>query len=376
MRVLQISSARTCGGGEKHLVDLARGLAERGHEVFAALRRDNEWEDRLVFLPGDNIRRLPLRNALDVPSARELARIVRRERIDIVHAHLARDYPVAALAARLAPEAELVLTRHVLFPLKRIHRLTLANTARVIAVSGAVAANLRKVFPEEKIALIPNGIETGRFAADREGPRREFRFFHNIPFDARLVGTVGELKKLKGQEDFILAAGEIAKRTAETHFLVVGKDNSLDRAYRRKLKRLVKVLELEENLTFLDWVEDTGPLLAALDVFVSPSHSESFGLAILEAMAAGTPVVATATEGARELLTEDVSGRLTPPGEPVALAGAVCELLADPDAASRLAGEARRRARENYGLERMVAETERLYEEILREAGVTGAEET
>ncbi len=362
MRILQINSAKNFGGGEKHFVDLCRGLSEKGHEIFAALRPENDWQERLDFLPSANILHFPLRNSLDIFSSIKLAKFIRKKEIGIIHAHIARDYPVASLAARIYPKAKLILTRHVLFPMKSIHKLTLQNVSKTIAVSTAVEANLQKIFPKEKLVCIPNGIQIENFSnLNREELRKEFRFLHNISFDKKLIGTVGELKKLKGQEDFVLAANEIAKTISDAHFIIVGKDNSFDRNFRHKLKRLIKVFGLEENFTFLDWIEDTAPLLSALDVFVSPSHSESFGLAILEAMASGIAIVSTETGGAKELLKNDFSGKLVPIKKPVELAEAVCEVLENPQKNILFGKNAQEFARENFSLERMISETEKLY---------------
>jgi len=95
----------------------------------------------------------------------------------------------------------------------------------------------------------------------------------------------------------------------DAHFVIVGKDNSYKKDFRRELKRLIKVFGLEDKVLFLDWIEDTAPLLSALDVFCFPSHSESFGLAILEAMACGNAIVATTTEGAKELIEDEKIGK-------------------------------------------------------------------
>jgi glycosyltransferase involved in cell wall biosynthesis len=146
---------------------------------------------------------------------------------------------------------------------------------------------------------------------------------------------------------------------------MVGKDNSFDQTFRRKLKRLVKIFNLEENFTFLDWLEDTAPLLSALDLFVSPSHSESFGLAILEAMVAGNAIVATETAGAKELINNDFSGKLVSLENPVKLAEAVCEVLEDLEKSSLFGKNAQEFARENYSLEKMILETEKIYHSII-----------
>ncbi|MBS1796568.1 MAG: glycosyltransferase family 4 protein [Acidobacteria bacterium] len=367
MRILQISSAKTFGGGERHLIDLCRGLKDRGHEVFVALRPSNEWQNKFDFLPPENIFHVSIRNAFGIFSAQKIASFVNRRGIEIVHAHVARDYIPASLVCRISKNARFVLTRHVLFPMKSFHRLALRNLAQAIAVSGAVEASLRPIFPADKIRIISNGLDTGLLAGDERRRRREeFRFLHNIPFDAAVVGTVGELKELKGQRDFVLAAGEIAKNSENAFFVVVGKDHSTNGQFRRELKRMIRVFGLEKRFLFLDWADDLPALLASFDVFVSPSHSESFGLAILEAMAQQTPIVATATGGAKELLRHGESALIAPVADPVALARAVENLLTDDEKSARLAQNARHSAEERFSLREMIDKTEALYREVLQ----------
>lgn len=251
----------------------------------------------------------------------------------------------------------------MLFPLKPFNRFALKNLSKAIAVSSGVETSLQKVFQRQKIAVIPNGVEIeGSSGLNRGSLRNEFRSLHNIPFDVPLIGIVGELIVLKGQQDFVLAANEIAKRFPDARFVIAGKDNTLDKKFRRELKRLVKVFGLDEQFLWLDWVEDTKPLFAAMDIFVSASHTESFGLAILEAMASGTVVVATETEGAKELLPDHEL--LVPIQDAVSLADKICELLDDPKKREHLANNARRFAHDNFSLNRMINETENLYREL------------
>ncbi|MBK7704324.1 MAG: glycosyltransferase family 4 protein [Acidobacteria bacterium] len=362
MKILHISSAKTFGGGERHLVDLCRELSCRGHEVHVVLRPSNQWQSKLDFLPPENIFHSSIRNAFRIFSAKRIARYVRERGIEVVHAHTGRDYIPASLVCRMSKGVKFVLTRHVLFPLKPFNRVALRNLSKAIAVSGAVARNLRDIFPVEKIACIPNGIAApDADPATRLPNREEFRFFHEIPFDAPVVGTIGELKPLKGQRDFVLAANELAGANPDVRFVVVGSDNSATGEFRRELKRLVKVFGIEDRFLFLDWVEDLSPLFAALDVFVSPSHSESFGLAILEAMACGVPIVATETEGAKELLGRRSGGLIVPVGEPLKLAEAIRELIGNPEKRNALAESARTSALENFSLTAMVDATEAVY---------------
>jgi glycosyltransferase involved in cell wall biosynthesis len=363
MRILQICSARTLGGGERHLADLANGLARRGHDVYAALVPGSLLPGELAELPAENIIELPLRNSLDVTSALKLAQFVRRNQIEIVHAHVARDYPLAAFAARRAGGAALVLTRHVLFPLSRVHRVLLRRVARVIAVSQAVADGLieQNIFERDKIVLIHNGVDIARFAQAREHDSAERQ-----KIGARLcVGTIGELAPIKGQESFLRAAAIVSSRRDDVNFIVAGEDKSRTAENKRLLERMIDKLDLSQRVRITGWADDMVELLRTLDVFVSASLSESFGIAMVEAMAGGVPVVATMTGGAREIIDAGKTGLLVPIGDEEALADAICELLDDSERRERLADDARRMVAERFSLERMVARTEQVYQDVL-----------
>lgn len=362
MRILQLSSARTYGGGERHLVDLCRELTELGHEIFVALRPTNEWQDRLDFVPPENFLHVSIRNSFGMFSAKRIGRFLIKNKIDIIHAHVARDYLAASIAGRIAKDSKIVLTRHVLFPMKPFHKFALRNVDAAIAVSDGVRDQLKSIFPLNKITVIPNGLAM-HDSLERELKGRDFRELHHIPLDVPLIGTVGELVPLKGQRDFVLAANEIVKKMPECRFVIAGKDNTLDQKFRRELKRLVKILGLTENFLWLDWVEDLTPLFSSLDVFVSPSHSESFGLAILEAMANNTPVIATATNGAQDLLSED--DLLVPIKDPLSLANSVAAILTDRTKLKEIGRRLGETARDRYSLDRMITATEMLYRSLL-----------
>ena len=368
MKILHISSAQTLGGGERHLADLANALVTRGHEVFAVVRPGSPLIAELTGLPRENMSTLPLRNALDAPSARSLARFIRKHEIEIVHAHMARDYPLASYAVRRNPGAKLVVTRHVLFPLNRLHSITLSHAARVIAVSEAVARQLRAqgLVPRERIVVVPNGIDVQRFENarsqfDRIGFCRRWK----IPADCLLVGAVGEIKSLKGHEDFARAAAIVARRFPNVHFLIAGKDSSRTGEHRAALEDLIARLDLTKHVHLVGWLDDVAQFYCALDVLVSASHTESFGLAIVEAMACGTAVVATETEGAREIIQNGESGLLAPIGGIEALARVVMSLLEDETMRRQLRVCARQAAQKRFSLERMVDATETIYRESL-----------
>jgi len=360
LKILQISSAASFGGGERYVADLTNSLVSRGHDLYAVLRPHSPLIGHLK-LDRDKIKTLPMRNSLDVQSAHELAKFVARLGIEVLHAHVARDYSLAAYAARRNPQTKFVVTRHVLFQLSRLHRHTLSRAHRVIAVSNAVARKLRlqRIVNENQLAMVPNGVDVDRFKI--EFNRLSFLRSLGLPPDGPLVGSVGELRTLKRHDDFIRAAALVAAQFPDAHFVLAGLDTSLSREVHRHLEQLVLESGLKDRFHFLGWVEEAEKLLSTIDVFVSASETESFGLAIAEAMAAGTPVVATATEGAREVVDDRATGLLVPIGDVGKIAEAIAKLLSDEQLRTQTGTRARQVAHQKLSLSRMVDQIEQIY---------------
>lgn len=370
LRILHISSAQAFGGGERYLADLANALVARGHDVFAVLRPDSPLVSELTSLPASNLIYLPLRNSFDARSAGKLASFVRKNKIQLIHAHMARDYPLAAYACRRNPDARLVVTRHVLFPLNRLHRITLSRVARVIAVSDAVGRQLlmQKVIPRELVTVIHNGIDIGRFdKAKREFDRRQFCNRWDVPEKGILIGSVGSLNPLKGHEQFVQAAALLTDKYPDAFFIVAGIDVTPGQTTRANLERLVRELKLETKIRFIGKMDNVAPLFCALDIFVSASHSESFGLVIAEAMATETPIVATETEGAKEILRNGETGLLVKVRDVPGLAAAMSKLLADEELRLRMGRKAGEEVRRRFPLDKMVNATEQVYQESVNQ---------
>lgn len=342
------------------MADLTNSLVSRGHDLYAALRPQSPLIGHLK-LERDKIKTLPLRNALDVPSAHELARFVGRHGIEVVHAHMARDYPLAAYAARRNRQARFIVTRHVLFQLHRLHRHTLARASSVIAVSNAVARELRaqRIVADNQLAVVPNGVDVSRFAIDFD--RSQFRQSIGLPADGPLVGSIGELRTLKRHDDFIRAAAMVVSQFPAAHFVLAGVDTSHSSEVHKHLLELVRETGLMDRFHFLGWVEEAEKLLSAIDVFVSASETESFGLAIAEAMAAGTAVVATATEGAQEVVDDRETGLLVPIGDVDRMAESIALLLSDEARRRQIGARAHEVVNAKFSLERMVDQIEGLY---------------
>lgn len=356
MRILHISSARIPGDAERHLACLARELTKRGHEVFVALRPTNQWQD-ILDLPESRFLYVSVRNSFGMLSVRRIARFVEKQKIDILHAHAAKDYLAASVVRRSIGDSSLVLTRHVDRPLKPFHRFALRNVDAAIAVSPAIHEQLALTFPAGRIFTVNNGIACGdQLPPGHDG--RQFRAFHGIDADAPVIVAAGELKVSNGQRDLVLAANEIVKRLPGCRFVMVGRDPSVDRKFRRELKRLVKILGLEGRFVWLDPLDDISSPIAAADVMVSLTHAGGPVSGLLGAMAAGVAVVSTAAD---DLIGSD---QIVPAKDPLALAQAIVRYLEDSSLRASVATRLQASVRERFSVSRMADETESVYRKV------------
>ena len=225
---------------------------------------------------------------------------------------------------------------------------------------------LRRLVPREKIAVIHNGVDLDRIESVRSRFQRpEFLRRWDLPEDRLLVGSVGTLTPLKGYEDFLRAVARVREMSPEVFFVISGVDSSTGQTYQATLERLIGELDLGDHVRLISWMDDITELFCALNIFVSASHSESFGLAIVEAMAAGAAIVSTETEGAREIIQDGETGLLVPIGETEQMAQAIISLLNDRETRQQMTDAARMVVKEKFSLARMVDETEALYGEVL-----------
>jgi glycosyltransferase involved in cell wall biosynthesis len=208
--------------------------------------------------------------------------------------------------------------------------------------------------------LLQNGVDTEHFRL----PPADAQARAALGLDPRqpVVGTIGRLEDRKGHDQLLRAAGEmLAGANGRRPQLVIVGDGPL----RESLAGQARTLGVADSVRFEGTVADVRPVLAAMDVFVLPSRAEGMSNALMEAMAAGRPVVATAVGGNTEVVTDGETGLLVPPGNPAAIARAVDGLLGDPERASRLGAAARQFVTHHFGARARVAELERLYEERL-----------
>ncbi len=349
------------GGGERHVADLTRALIERGHELHLAVRPRSALREALNGLP-ITWHELGLRNALDLVSVQELRAIIRTREIEVLHAHVARDYVICGLAAMRSP-VHFFITRHHFNPIKSnpFYTRAIANVRQLIAVSDTVSRELVKAFPTlaDRVTVIPNWVDVrdcGRFS------RAEARLKLGLR-QPLAIAIIGQITPLKRQDMFLRAAAQLIKERDLTHaeFVIAGELQSHDGEYSGELRLLIRDLEISAQVRFTGYVENLPSLLSAFDIVAAPSDNEAFSLALAEAMASGCAVIASRAGGMAEIVEENVNGLLIAPGDEAALAKGLQRLIADRELRARLGAAAQASVRERFERERVIDRIETLY---------------
>lgn len=367
------------GGTERQFVNLGLSLDPSRFAVhFGCQRRFG------VLLDEINAGGIPVLN-YEVPSFRHaralisqvlLARDIRQMGIQIVHSYGFYANVFAIPAAKLAGARVVASIRDMgiyLSPSKKLaQRLVCRFADHILVNAGAIKDWLvSDGYDERRITVIPNGIDLSRFKTPvRSGSlHRELR----MPIDTPLIGVVGRVNRNKGIENFLTAAASIVHRFPTARFVVVGESSFLTRgrtiimedAYQDELIRLARELGVQDRVIFTGFRADIERLLPELTISVQPSLSEGLSNTLLESMAAGVPVVATRVGGTGEVIRHGENGLLVSPGDPAAIAAAVCQLLGAPDVAAEIGERARRTIVEHYSMTRVVERTSLVYDSLL-----------
>ena len=293
-----------------------------------------------------------------------IADLLRADRPDVLHTHQCGALLYAGRAARRAKVPVVVHTEHGKHYADRwrtrfLGRFAARAARRVFAVSEDIRRELRDcgIVPPGKVACVPNGVDVDRFEVTdhRTSLRREF----GLPADVPVIGTVGRLTALKRQD--VLLQGFARLQLPTARLLIVG-----DGPAREELVNLAARLGVTDRVVFAGYRERPERALAAMDAFALTSDSEGMPLAILEAWAAGKPVVATRVGGVPELIADGRTGLLFPAGDDAALARLLDRLLADPLLAARLGAAGRQTVRDRYDTRVMAATYLRHYRDLLR----------
>jgi glycosyltransferase involved in cell wall biosynthesis len=322
--------------------------------------------------------RHPVSPVADLRAILRLRRMFHERRYDLVHTHSSKAGILGRIAARLARVPAVVHTVHGWSfndtqpgPLRAsyvgLERLAARWTNRIVVVAAGDRDKglTHGIGAEERYAVVRSGIDPTLYerpSASREAIRRQLGFVQ----DQVVVGTVACLKPQKAPLDFVRAAALAHARDGRLRFVVAG-----DGELRGAMERLIGEEKLDGVVHLLGWREDVPDLLHALDVFLLTSRFEGLPRSVLQAMAAGVPVVATAVDGTPEIVRDGETGLLIPPGRPDLAAERVIKMIRRPELRARCVEGGRRALTAEFDIRRMVRDLERLYLDLLEPARET-----
>jgi glycosyltransferase involved in cell wall biosynthesis len=359
LRILHVDPERGWGGGEEQVLALTRHLKGLEYRVSVAAHPEGAlW--RAAEAAGIEVHPLAVRNGFDVRAVRGLRKLITE--MDVVHFHTARAHALALWLPR--GPARRVVTRRMDYPPRpRAYVRILYNRRvdRVVAISRRIRDVLVGVgVAPERIRVIPSGVDVARFV-DPEASRDTVRAteWGVGPADPVIL-VVGALVQRKGHAVLLEAAQLLHAAGLRACYAFCGEGEC-----RGHLERQADRLGLGGAVHFMGWRGDVPRLLAGADVVAVPSLHEGLGVAALEAMAAGRPVVASRTGGLAEVVSQGETGWLVPSGDPRALAEAIDSAVRDPVRAQRYGTAGRARVSQEYGMERMVADNAALYRTLV-----------
>lgn len=362
MRILHTNFHRGWGGQSNRILTECRGLVERGHEVTLAVPRDSALAERAagtgirVFTGAQFTRGFrPRKVGRDV---RALRRLLREGDFDLIHTHGSQDsWAVTFALVNFHPRPVVLRTRHNVFPIRDhfLNRKLYGTwTDGLVCISEAIVeyCAAKPYLKRENLSLIHSAVDAERFNVPRDRS-----LLDEFGIADRYVAVVtGRLREEKGHRHLIEAVKRVAAEVPEFVLLVVG-SGSLE----SELKKQVNAAGLEDRVIFTGFRTDIPQILAAVDLFVMPSVSEGLGTAILEAGAAGLPIVSTRVGGIPDIIKDGESGLLAPPGDAGALADALIRMSRNPEFAAQCGQAARRHVHQQFSEESLVRKTEEAY---------------
>ena len=360
LRIVGIDPELGFGGGETQVLGLTKALADGGHRSELICDPAGRLWERATA-EGIRCHPLHIRNAIDLTAGVKLRAILKREHYDIVHFHTSRAHSMAVFARGFG--STLVVTRRMDYRPNRVFAPLLFNRAvdGVIAISGGVADSLAAAGVDlKRVTVVHSGVDCDHFRPPTIQQRADARGARGISDDEIVISAVGALEQRKGHRYLIEAVGGLAA-TGKFKCFIAGQG-----AIGKILQGEIAVLRRLDRIKLLGRVDDLRELLWTSDIFVMPSLKEGLGVAALEAMASGLPVIASEVGGLREVVEDDRTGIIVKPANATAIASAILRLAESAALRTQMGAAARARVVENYSMEKMAARTLALYRECVR----------
>jgi L-malate glycosyltransferase len=357
---LHIDTARTWRGGQNQVLVTVLGLRTLGHRTILVAHSEGELRQRAK--EGLDLIPLAPRTEMDLGAAWRLSRLIKQLQPDIIHAHDPHGVAMAALALSMSTQLvkpPLVASRRVDFHLKgtSLSRWKYRQVDCFICASEAIRQLLiSDGVPEASAVTVHEGIDLERVAAAPPAKLHEELW---LPHHAPVVGNVAALVPHKGQRHLVEAAALVVRRVPDARFVIAGEGE-----LRPALERQIKEHHLEKHVLLAGFRPDVLSLHKTFDIFVMSSVTEGLGTSLLDAMACGKPVVATAAGGIPEVVVDGETGFIVPPRDHEGMAEAIVRLLKDPALRDRLGRAGRARVQKRFSAGRMIRDTLRVYQRV------------
>jgi len=366
VRALHVINGEHYAGAERVQDLLARSLGKHGFEVAFACIKPGRFPG-LRQARQAKLYQVPMRNRFDLRAVWKLARIVRREGYDLIHSHTARSALIAAMVSKITG---VPLVHHVHSPTSRdttirwrsrinalVERASLRRASALVAVSESLARHVRRAGSAgQKVCVVPNGVPRRRPAAARDAAKTEWT-----------LGTVALFRPRKGIEVLLEALAMLKSRGAAVRLRAVG--GFEDPHYERQVKTLAEELGVGDLVDWTGFTRNVDRELEQMDLCVLPSlFGEGLPMVVLEAMAAGVPVVATRVEGTPEAIRHEQDGLIAEPGDPQDLAEAIARITSGQVDWHALRASALARHAEKFSEVSMAAGVAEVYRRVLSES--------
>lgn len=360
MKVLHVDTGKTWRGGQQQVCYLHTELLKKGVESHLVCPEGSELYARSLAA-GLPVTPMGLRGEWDLFSARKISALLQSGGYRILHLHSSHAQGIGMAAAFMARFLNVVVTRRVDFVPKAhfFNRFKYGpGVARFVAISTAIYNILKEYGIEEsRLRLVPSGVDPQK---PRPGTGAKFRKRFSIPADAFVVGNIGALADHKGQRYLVEAAPLIVKERPDARVVIVG-----DGELAAELKALAQKLGVGKSVLFTGFRPDIEAALDSFNVFAMPSVMEGLGTAVLDAFAAGKPVVAARSGGIPDLVESGEDGLLVPPANPEELAAAVISLMNDRERATALAAKALEKVATRFSSQAMAEGNLKVYRELV-----------
>jgi glycosyltransferase involved in cell wall biosynthesis len=371
--VLQTCFSYSWGGLEQQAYEVSVHLQERGHRVWLACCAGSRLEQEarkgtVTVLP------LEVKGYFHPLICWQISRLLRRRHVNVIHCQLSKDIatlvPAMLLSQRRIP---IILSKRVgSYITKRdlFHRFTYNHVSKILAISDVIHRNVLETTPTppDRVITLHDAIDTDVFSplrGARPAARAEFGFTErNI-----VIGMVGRFSPGKGHEELIEAAHILRQSHPSVRLLIVGEASHGEERYEKRVHQLAQQLGVVDLTVFAGFRTDIPQIMSAIDIFAFPSHAESFGVALIEAMAMERAVVSTNCDGVLDIVVEGETGLYVHPRKASELADALDHLITDPRLRERLGKAGRQRVLELFDRRKQMRKIEEIYKSLTEDAG-------